>query len=54
MKRVIKHSVWVGGAEVNDVLLDIEKADEIALQYLDDGYPPEDIYIGYYVIMEEE
>jgi len=54
MKKVIRHNLWVGGIEVNDTHLTLDQADDLALQFLDDGYDPEDIAIGYVVIMEEE
>lgn len=33
-----EYTVWVGGVEVNDHLLTKEKADELAQEYIDDGY----------------
>lgn len=30
--------VWVGGVEVNDVLLTKEEAEDLAFEYEDDGY----------------
>lgn len=37
------YSVWVGGGEVNDFLLDRSQAESLALDYIDKGY--EDVYI---------
>ena len=31
-------TVWVGGVEVNDYLLTFEKATELSMQYVTDGY----------------
>jgi hypothetical protein len=36
--RYKKYSVWVGGIEVNDYYLSKTQADEIALQYRQQGY----------------
>jgi len=33
-----KYTVWVGGVEVNDYLLDIFDAEALAGAYKDDGY----------------
>ena len=33
-----EYTVWVGSTEVNDVLLDWEKALKLAHIYIDDGY----------------
>ena len=33
-----KHSVWVGGVEVNDYLLSRQQAEELAEEYKADGY----------------
>lgn len=43
----ILHSVFVGGSEVNDNLLTLEQADELALEYLEKGYNAEEIFIAY-------
>lgn len=48
----ILHSVFVGGSEVNDYLLTLDQADELALEYLEDGYDAEDIFIGYVKVEE--
>jgi hypothetical protein len=37
-KKEERFTVWVGGAEVNDVLLTKQKADDLALEYEEDGY----------------
>ena len=34
----MKYTVWVGGSEVTDYLLDHELATDIANQYLEQGY----------------
>ena len=31
-------SVWVGGTEVNDYYLNYEKASELYIKYIDNGY----------------
>ena len=33
-----KYSVWVGGVEVNDYYLTEEKANELADEFINDGY----------------
>ena len=33
-----KHTVWVGGVEVNDYYLSKEKAENLAEEYREDGY----------------
>ena len=38
-------SVWVGGVEVNDYLLTLEQANELALIYLADDYDDVSIQI---------
>lgn len=40
MRRVMAeiYSVWVGGSEVNDYLLTLTEAEELAKQYTDEGY----------------
>jgi hypothetical protein len=37
------YSVWVGGGEVNDFLLDRIEAESLALNWIEQGY--EDVYI---------
>jgi hypothetical protein len=37
-KKEERFTVWVGGVEVNDVLLTKQKADELAFEYEEDGY----------------
>ena len=37
------YTVWVGGTEVNDYLLDKRKAFDLAQQYIDDGY--DDVFV---------
>ena len=32
------YTVWVGGVEVNDYLLTKEDAEDLAQEYIDDGY----------------
>lgn len=38
VKMVQAYTVWVGGTEVNDYLLDKANAELLAEQYIDDGY----------------
>ena len=33
-----RFTVWVGGAEVNDYYLSEDKAEDLAQDFLDDGY----------------
>ena len=37
------YTVWVGGGEVNDFLLERQEAEMIALEWADKGY--DDVYI---------
>jgi hypothetical protein len=39
----IMYTVWVGGVEVNDYYLNLDEADELAIEYLEDGY--DDVFI---------
>ena len=41
----MKYTVWVGGTEVTDYLVDRDTADEILMDYLDKGYDEEDVWI---------
>ena len=41
-----KYSVWVGGVEVNDYLLPLDKAEELAESYRKQGY--DDVVIDNY------
>jgi hypothetical protein len=49
MNEEHKYTVWVGGIEVNDCLLSLEKAENLAFEYREDGY--DDVVIDAY--MEE-
>lgn len=49
---IIKHGLIVGGDEVNENYLTLDEADELALEYLEDNYPPEDIFVTYHIIKE--
>lgn len=33
------YTVWVGGVEVNDFLLNLEEANKLAQKYISQGYP---------------
>jgi len=37
-KKEERFTVWVGGVEVNDEYLTKEEADDLALEYEEDGY----------------
>jgi hypothetical protein len=41
----MKYTVWVGGTEVTDYLVDRDTADEILMDYLDKGYDEKDVWI---------
>ena len=42
---VLGYTVWVGGTEVTDNYVDRDKADEILMSYIDDGYDVDDVCI---------
>ena len=44
-------SVWVGGTEVNDYYLNYEKASELYIKYIDNGYT--DVVIRWELIKNE-
>ena len=33
-----RYNVWVGGVEVNNYEMTLEKAEDLAQEYIDDGY----------------
>lgn len=37
-KMIDLYTVWVGGIEVNDYYLSYEEAEDLAQEYIDDGY----------------
>lgn len=37
------YTVWVGGVEVNDTYLSKQKADELASEYIEEGY--DDVHV---------
>jgi hypothetical protein len=46
MRRInMKYTVWVGGTEVTDYYVDRDTADEILMDYIDQGYDIDDVWI---------
>ena len=41
----MKYTVWVGGTEVTDYYVDRDTADEILMDYIDQGYDIDDVWI---------
>ena len=49
----MKYTVWVGGSEVTEKPVDRDTADEMLMDYRDEGYDYEDVWIDEVITKDE-